>query len=229
LTPFYLLATVIAGFIASWSAVYVVRFAIERLSGQSNRITKIVFFLPALLILAFTTWTVQSSVRRSLELSKASSETANPSSRQQVFDRGLKAHDPEILGRLARNSQTSVDELVRIYDACKPNFNQTPPNDYVVFYSLAQNPNTPPEILAALATANEGSTRIVVARNPSTPLESLRELAKDKDDLIRTSVTQNPNVPADVLQMLSEDRDEVTRNHARAYMAEREKADPVTR
>ena len=60
-------------------------------------------------------------------------------------------------------------------------------------YSLAQNPNTPPETLEFLATDENYRVRRYVAQNPNTPQESLQLLATDEYSLVRYCVAQNPN------------------------------------
>ena len=60
---------------------------------------------------------------------------------------------------------------------------------------VADNPNTPPEILTILARDEYWSVRYGVARNPNTPPEILTILARDENDYVRWGVAQNPNSP----------------------------------
>ena len=52
---------------------------------------------------------------------------------------------------------------------------------------VAQNPATPPNVLANLARFGDWITRKGVASNPSAPGEVLKRLAKDYDYTVRTT------------------------------------------
>jgi len=78
-------------------------------------------------------------------------------------------------------------------------------------FELAQNPSTPPEILAELAKDKDEFVRINVAGNPETPPEILVELAKDIDKYVRIRVAYNPNTPPESLVELAKDEDEEVR------------------
>jgi hypothetical protein len=101
--------------------------------------------------------------------------------------------------------------------------------DATVREALAQNPRTPPDVLAelawkpairALVASNpavppaelermyiDPGTRVGLARNPSTPAELLRRLATEPDPGIRWPLLGNPALPDDVLAQLERDRD----------------------
>ena len=64
---------------------------------------------------------------------------------------------------------------------------------------LAQNPNTPQEVLASLATDEYSGVRYGVTRNPNTPQEVLASLATDEDSSVRYGVTQHPKVTEDII------------------------------
>jgi hypothetical protein len=69
-----------------------------------------------------------------------------------------------------------------------------PPDDKTLQkYSLAQNPNTPPETLEFLATDEDRNVRRYVAQNPNTPQEILKLLATDEYSYVRYWVARNPN------------------------------------
>ena len=220
--PFYLVAVAIAGFVASLSLVYVVRFVLETFWKREPRLTNLVGFVPAAVLLGFTVWGVQASVRRSAELSAATSATTGQEVRQKLLKRAISRHDVGVMSLLARNPQTSTTDLSRIYAVCQRTLSTHSSRDYEVFYSLAQNPHTPAKILSKLATSEESSTRVEVALNPATPEDSLQELADDRDDSVRTWLTHNPKAPLKLLKQLSHDRDGVTRNHAKSYLAARQ-------
>ena len=67
---------------------------------------------------------------------------------------------------------------------------------------LAKNPNTPVEVLAALAKDEDYYVRYGVARNPNSPVGVLAELAKDEYSYIRYWVADNPNSPIEALAVL---------------------------
>ena len=58
---------------------------------------------------------------------------------------------------------------------------------------LAENLNTPPEILALLAKDTEWYVRCMVAQNPSTSSEILALLAKDEDSSVSAASFNNLN------------------------------------
>jgi hypothetical protein len=79
--------------------------------------------------------------------------------------------------------------------------------DYDEKYDLAENPNTPVDVLEILSEDVDWSVRRNVAENPNTPVDVLKELSKDEDedeDVIR-AVAGNPNTPVDVLKELAKD------------------------
>ena len=86
--------------------------------------------------------------------------------------------------------------------------------DFLMKYgkvNIAQNPNTPVDVLTKLAEDDDKEVRRNTARNPNTPVDVLRGLAKDKHDNVRWDVARNPNTPVDVLRKLAEDDDNEVR------------------
>jgi len=77
--------------------------------------------------------------------------------------------------------------------------------------SVANNPNTPVEVLKKLADDNFWGVRDRVANNPNTPAEVLKELADDDYWGVRFLVANNPNTPVEVLKKLADDNDEEVR------------------
>ena len=76
---------------------------------------------------------------------------------------------------------------------------------------LANNPNTPKEILKILATDKDGWIRYYIAGNPNTSKEILTKLSTDKGAEIRYYVARNPNTPKKILAKLSMDHDRYVR------------------
>jgi Leucine rich repeat variant len=101
--------------------------------------------------------------------------------------------------RTAAHSQTTSSEQLRELYHCEP----------TVHSSLANNPNTPADVLQALAHSNDEGTRYFVARNPSTPADTLEMLARDNAQFcgsyIRGNVGLNPNAPSGLLEQLAQD------------------------
>ena len=183
--PFYSLAVAVAGFLISWSCLYVARFVVQRIRGIPFGFASVSCLALAIVLLVLTGYVVQNKVARHRLLNEAASGTdAGPLGK--ILADGTSSQDLEVLSELAKNSNTPVDALVRIYDFCKPNVTQFNPPEYPVFLSLAQNPRTPPDILIALAGCRQSTVRYAVAINPSTSTKTLRQLAEDQDELVRT-------------------------------------------
>ena len=64
---------------------------------------------------------------------------------------------------------------------------------------LAENINTPLEILRELAKDDEWNIRRWVAKNPNTPEDVLRGLATDKSGVVKCNVASNPKSSSTVL------------------------------
>ena len=67
-------------------------------------------------------------------------------------------------------------------------------SDWEVRAKVAENPNTPAEILAELAKDSYCDVRREVARNSNTPVDVLAELAKDSDCDVRRHAACNPKL-----------------------------------
>ena len=67
-------------------------------------------------------------------------------------------------------------------------------SDYDVRVSVAENPNTPADVLTELAKDSDCDVRRYAAGNPNTPADVLTELAKDSDWHVRISVAGNPKL-----------------------------------
>ena len=183
--PIYSIAVAVAGILISWSCLYVAYFVIERFRRNPLKNISIAFLAVAIVILALTGNAVQNKIVRDRLLDTATSG-ADVDSLEKILADATSSGDFEILAKLAKNRNTPVDDLVRIYDFCKPSINEFNPPEYVVFFSLAQNPRTPPDILVTLAACRQSTIRYAVAINPSTPTEILCRLAEDPDKLVRT-------------------------------------------
>jgi hypothetical protein len=78
--------------------------------------------------------------------------------------------------------------------------------------AAAEDPNTPPEVLASLSSLRERETRHAVAVNPSTPEATLNQLAKDGDYWVRGGVASNNATPPETLRAMSTDKDNVVQD-----------------
>jgi len=67
--------------------------------------------------------------------------------------------------------------------------------------AVAENPNTPPEILAKLAEDKDCDVRVAVAGNLNASRHTLAKLAKDPYSL--AAVAENPNTPRHILAKLA--------------------------
>jgi hypothetical protein len=217
--PFYSIAVAIAAFVLSYSIGYLLRFVLEFLGLTTARMTSLPWVGVALLILLVSAFIVQNRIARHNLLAAAQSTPPEPT----LIGPALETHDLPVLARLARNPGTSVADLVRIYNACHEQMTMAHSRAYIVFYSLASNPKTPPDILRFLSRSQESSTRVRVGLNPSTPVDVLTQLAGDKEASVRTWVTHNPSLPTDNLRTLVNDNDRIVRDYAQSSLRSREK------
>ena len=67
-------------------------------------------------------------------------------------------------------------------------------SDYDVRRNVAENPNTPIDVLSELAKDSDYDVRCFVAENPNTPIDVLTELAKDSDWCVRRNAARNPKL-----------------------------------
>ena len=67
-------------------------------------------------------------------------------------------------------------------------------SDYDVRCFVAENPNTPADVLTELAKDSDWCVRRNVAENPNTPIDVLTELAKDSDYDVRRNAARNPKL-----------------------------------
>lgn len=212
--------TVIAaagGFLLSWALLYVARFVLETAARPRTNVTSGSGLAAALLILCATGLTTGYVVSRHRSLGVASGST-DAGALHRMVDRAISSRDIETLSQLARNGSVSVVDLVRIYESCKSNLSDINAREYDVYLSLASNPQTPAEILTALAGCKQGSIRTDVGLNPSTPVDTLWQLSKDPSSTVRAWLTTNPAVPRELLLQLAKDPDTVVRGYAESYL-----------
>ena len=91
--------------------------------------------------------------------------------------------------------------ITKLMKSLPPTFvNVTP--DVVIRQSVANDPNTPPEVLTQLACDDDMVVRQSVASNPHTPPETLTKLSTDIDGWVRHGVAGNPSTPPETLVQL---------------------------
>ena len=64
---------------------------------------------------------------------------------------------------------------------------------------LAQNPNTPIEVLVKLSTDKYWNIQYYVVANPNTPMDVIIKLALTKPWWGKDMPVRNPNIPRDIL------------------------------
>ena len=102
---------------------------------------------------------------------------------------------------IARDPNTSAEVLTQLF---KDN-SYLGEYEYFVCLDLAQNPNTPLDILEQLGNKMDYDNRIrnAVAANPSTPLSLLKELYRYGGVSTALYIARNPNVSEDLLRKIS--------------------------
>jgi hypothetical protein len=70
---------------------------------------------------------------------------------------------------------------------------------------VAENPNTPMDVLELLATDRNADVRVAVGTNPSTPPHISYALAFDVDPNVRLGLAEDLNTPIELLDKLMED------------------------
>jgi len=157
---------------------------------------------------------------------------SNPSTPPDVLDQIARQYDYTARSNVAGNTSTSAATLAWL-------IKDTPSGDISVPIRLnaAENPNTPPEILARLARSAYAGLRLkaaasklsslralkrltadenwqickAVANNTSTPPAALKGLVKDADRTVRWLVASNTSTPPDILIRFAADPDPTVR------------------
>ena len=142
---------------------------------------------------------------------------------------------PNIMQSMAYYS-TNPEDLRAIFSRYK----QVTPNAPSIMTNLAQNNQTPPDVLVQLANARYGyislrnpnfpvpgrlkilqglivgnsSERYIVADSPYATAKMLEKLASDADPSVRSAVAQNTATPLDALEGLTRDKEAAVRDRA---------------
>lgn len=76
---------------------------------------------------------------------------------------------------------------------------------------IANDPQTPPEVLEALSKDKNVRVRARVALNNKTPLETLKELSTDNQRIVRAAVARNERTTSKMLRTLAQDKSVLVR------------------
>lgn len=92
-----------------------------------------------------------------------------------------------------------------------------------VRWLLANNPNTPPQVLDSIIASNHLGLIRRVAEHPRLSLPSLEALCSHTDAQVREAVSENPNLPPSLMWTLAQDASEDVRFRlAESYTVDQE-------
>lgn len=97
-------------------------------------------------------------------------------------------------------TDSDTDIIIKIYSSGNPNLVSMLDKN-----TIAQNSNTPIELMQKLSDDKNEYILEHLAKNPSLPIELMWKLSKDDDSDVRTFLARNPNLSIEVMQKLSED------------------------
>jgi len=218
--PFYIFLVCVATYLISWAIVTIVRALYIR-SGEIREAKRKKWSVYVALGIIFLSgfWGVKVAAR-SLLLKKAYLTTTESES-IELYNRAVAREDVDLLAKLVKNPNTSEKLIRQIYSAIPDSTFQYPGSRYsIVFFELAKNKKTPPDILESLSEKRPG-VRVMIALNHNTPVVVLERLAEDKESLVRTWVSANPNVTKDILIKLKNDPDKLVRSYADTHFQRR--------
>jgi hypothetical protein len=108
----------------------------------------------------------------------------------------------DVKNAVAGNEHTSPDVLRNIF---KSAYAEGKSNLILVFYSLANNPSTPADVLRDLGKSKNDNLLRHLANNPNAPKDLLKELSQSAVMDIKEVVAQNPSTPPEILTKLAKD------------------------
>lgn len=124
----------------------------------------------------------------------------NPGASLRILDTLARDESSYVRYGLEQNPQAPQSALRTCYEL------------YGVSSNLAENPNTPKDILEECSRAEDANIREAVARNESTSPDVLNMLANDSSEYVRATVAENPNTPQETLERLSYDESKAIRH-----------------
>lgn len=182
--PFYSAALAITAFVVSWAVLYVGWFIFQRIQGTPVRLVSVALLVLAVALLGWAGYVTQVKITRHRLLNEAASGF-NVDRLEMILAEGVSSHDFDVLADLAKNPNTPANDLVRLYDFCKPRISQLGGSESSILLPLAQNPHTPPDTLTALAKCRQSWIRNSVGRNPNTSIGTLQKMTEDQDEFVR--------------------------------------------
>jgi hypothetical protein len=182
--PFFSAALAVIAFVVSWAILYVALFIFQRIQGTPVRFVSIMLLALAVVLLGLAGYVTQVKIARHRLLNEAASGYS-VGTLEAILTEGVSSQDFDVLANLAINPNTPANDLVRLYDFCKPRISQLGGSESSILLPLARNPNTPPDILTALANCRQSWIRNSVVKNPNTPISTLRQLSADQDELVK--------------------------------------------
>lgn len=108
----------------------------------------------------------------------------------------VSASDTISISDAAKIAESSNDPEV-LRKIAKPMYSERRWNS--IAFWLAQNPNTPADVLTELAKNNDAYIRNDVASHPNTPINVIKQLCEDRNGYVRKGVLKNPNISLDIV------------------------------
>lgn len=109
-----------------------------------------------------------------------------PETLAKITERAVKLRHKELISLLGRNPKLPAEKFYTIYEFGKAIRRRFGDTEVMLIgdieTGLALNPNTPPEILEELSTAQNSAIALFVAGNPNTTIETLTRLAEQGGD-----------------------------------------------
>jgi hypothetical protein len=186
--PVYSLGVALFSFVLTFALLYLMRFISERAVCRKNSATTAGAATVSVITVVLSIVFLRAVINEQMIIYSAASGSSNVVLRH-IEAQALAENDYRLLGMLARNHAMSSTDLRRLFDACKDTVGDFNPREHSVFQGLAENPNTPPDILDILSRSRQVSTRIAVVINPSSSESTIDRLAKDNDHRVRSWLT----------------------------------------
>lgn len=134
-------------------------------------------------------------------MSNSRHESMNPEPEPQVFEECSKDSNPALsdlqslsLRMLENCSRSATAEEFAVYEETER-----------IRLLMAANPQTPPDVLTALADGAQARLLRKIAEHPRTPASTLAKLARHPDMDVRAAVAENLNTPIELLWLLVDD------------------------
>lgn len=176
----------------------------------------VIFFSSLFFVIQRSSFMIQRSAL--LNIAKTTTDLVQLES---LYKMAVEKEDVPLMVGLAENELASSDLLSKMYAYSKSAVNQIDSSSHRQYYydvltRLAENRNTPPDILAELAKNPSCSSS--VAGNPNTPITVLEALSKSSEYLVKLILTNNSNATESILLKLKNDSDKGVRLNAESRL-----------